>query len=254
MIAYCYERMGDSTTALEFINKYFEKEVPENYVMKDYDLKARLLEVVSDDKNEAAAMYEKALAMAEIDEVKLAYMETLVNLYSEIKNNEMEALMREKIYTTRESPTNLDLYYWGVALYSNADYNKADSVFSMYAEKYPEQVFGYLWRAKAIAQIDSTMELGLAIPHYEKVIEVAEKDPEKNLANLVGAYGYIGAYKANIEKDFIGSLDCFTKILQLDEDNSDAMRYSEILKQWIDKAKTEKNETGSKENKTSTIN
>jgi hypothetical protein len=86
------------------------------------------------------------------------------------------------------------------------------------------------------------------------VIEVAEKDPEKNLANLVGAYGYIGAYKANIEKDFIGSLDCFTKILQLDEDNSDAMRYSEILKQWIDKAKTEKNETGSKENKTSTIN
>ncbi len=222
--------------------------------MKDYDLKARLLEGVAHNINEAAVMYEKALALAEVEKVKLAYMETLLNLYNETKNTEKEAALREKIYTTKESPTNLDLYYWGVSLYSNADYNKSDSVFSIYAEKYPEQVFGYLWRAKSVAQIDSTMELGLAIPYYEKVIEVAKKDPENNLSNLISAYGYIGAYKANIEKDFAGSLDCFTKILQLDKDNSDAMRYSEILKQWIDKANIKEDEMGSKEKKTSSIN
>jgi len=255
MIAYCNEKLGDSATALDFVNKYFEAEKPENYVMKDYELRAKLLETVTGKKEEAASMYEKAVAMAEKDEVKLAYMESIINLYSEMKNSGKEAIWREKFYTAKENPTNLDLYYWGIALYTSETYEKADSVFSIYEEKYPEQVFGYLWRARANAQIDSAMEKGSAVPHYQKLIEVAEKDAEKNVSNLVGAYGYIGAYKANVEKDFSGSLECFNRILELDENNNDAMRYSEILQQWIDKTKTAEEESDEqKEGGSSSIN
>ena len=255
MIAYCNEKLGDSATALDFVNKYFEAEKPENYVMKDYELRAKLLETVTGKKEEAASMYEKAVAMAEKDEVKLAYMESIINLYSEMKNSGKEAIWREKFYTAKENPTNLDLYYWGIALYTSETYKKADSVFSIYEEKYPDQVFGYLWRARANAQIDSAMEKGSAVPHYQKLIEVAEKDAEKNVSNLVGAYGYIGAYKANVEKDFSGSLECFNRILELDENNNDAMRYSEILQQWIDKTKTAEEESDEqKEGGSSSIN
>ena len=262
MIAYCSEKLGDSVNALKYANKYFEKEKEENYVMKDFELKARLLESVEKNKSAAAMVYEKAFAKAEKPDVKLNYIEKIIRLFSADENKAKEAQWREKLYTTKESPSNLDLYYWGIALYSSENYQKADSVFSIYEEKYPEQVFGYLWRARANAQIDTAMEMGLAIPYYEKMIDVAEKDPENNLANLLGAYGYMGAYKANVAKDFEGSLKCFSRILELDSSNSDAERYIDILKQWIDSAKMEgedkkeekKNVSAGKVEKSSTEN
>lgn len=225
--------MGDSVKALQFINTYFEKEKPENYVARDYALKAQLINKDSASRNEASALWEKAVVLDTLPEHKLEYMHKLAANYKQAGNRSREAYWLGKIYETKKEPSNLDLYYWGLAHYAAKEYPQADSVFALYAAKYPDQIHGYLWRAKSCAFIDSSMENGLAIPWYTKVIEIAGANAAANKTILIQAYGYIGAYLANVKKDYPVALDNFEKILELQPDDADASKYAGILKKWI---------------------
>ncbi len=247
LLAYSYAALGDSATALEKVNLYFDHQKASEYVVKDFELKARLLEKLNPDKSMAIEWYKKALSAEKDKKEQLNYMSTLAELQQEIGNRDKEAIWREKIYNTKEQPTNLDLYKWGLALYSDENYIKADSIFAIYEAKYPGQIFGYLWRARSNALIDSTMEKGLAVPHYKKLIEIASKDAEKNKSILLGAYGYLGTYEANVLKDFVASIGYFDKILSIEPGNSDASKYVEVLRKWIEEGKEEVNKEENKE-------
>jgi tetratricopeptide (TPR) repeat protein len=248
LIAYSYDAAGDSVNALDYIGRYFAKAHDTQFVAKDYELRANLLQKFAGREQEAIADLEKAIAMDTLAAHKADYMADLAAIYKKSGDKNKEAYWLGQLYQTKESPTNLDLYYWGLAHYSAQEYPQADTVFGLYTEKYPEHIHGFYWRAKSNALIDTSMELGLAIPYYQKMIELAAVDSIKNKSLLIQAYGYIGAYEANVKKDFEEALVHFGKILELDPGNADAIRYSDILKKWVKnesgKAETEKSETG----------
>jgi len=248
LLAYSQAFIGDSTDALKNMNIYFTKQIDTSIVAKDYELKAKLLEKLNPDKSLAVQWYKKALAAEEDKKEKVGYMASLAELQQELGNREREAVWREQVYNTKEKPTNLDIYKWGMALYSDEEYAKADSVFAIYETKYPEQIHGYLWRAKCNALIDTSMTLGLAVPRYIELAEFATKaGVEKNKAVLLRSYNYLGIYEANITKNYAVSLGYFEKMLAIDPNNADGLKFSEILKGWIEKAKG--TETKTEENK-----
>jgi len=234
LIAYSYAELGDSIASLANMDEYFRKQEPGEYVSKDFELKARLLENLDPDKAKAIEWYKKALATEQEKEEKISYMLTIADLQNRLGNREREAMWREEVYANKERPTNLDIYKWGMALYSNEKYEKADSVFAIYTTRYPEELHGYLWRARCNALLDTTMENGLAVPHYKMLVEVASKDAGKNKAVLSRAYQYLGAYEANITKDFPASLGYYDKILELNPEEGDASRNAELLTKWIE--------------------
>ena len=233
LIAYSYDALGDSAQAFEYLNKYFEKEDDTNYVAKDYELKARLLEKMSGNEEEIISSLHRALEMDTNSANKADYAAQISKIYKDQGNKSKEAEWLGRVYQLKADPTNLDLYYWGVAHYSAEEYGKSDSVFAAYTEKHPEQIHGYYWRAKSNALIDSTMEAGLAIPFYQKVIEMGSVDTAANKSLLIQAHGYIGAYQANVKKEYEAALENFDQILLLDADNADAIRYREILQRYI---------------------
>jgi tetratricopeptide (TPR) repeat protein len=118
------------------------------------------------------------------------------------------------------------------------EYVAADSVFGVYETKYPDQDFGYYWRARCDAAIDTAMTTGMAIPQYMKIVEIDGKDSanKTNRKHLIESYGYIAAYKANTEKDYAGAITFFEKLLDLDPANADARKYIDILKKNQSKA------------------
>ena len=234
LIAYSYAELGDSAAALTNMDLYFKKQNPSDCLAKDFELKAKLVEKLNPDKTASIEWYKKALATEKEMEGKLSYMLTLADLQNKLGNSEREAIWREEVYTAKDRPTNVDIYKWGIALYSDSNYVKADSVFSIYTTKYPEQMHGYLWRARCNALLDTTMEKGLAVPHYLMLIEIASKDMVKNKAVLSRAYQYLGAYEANITKDFSASLGYYEKILELNPDDIDTSRNIELLNKWIE--------------------
>ncbi len=245
MMAYSYASLGDSTAALTNMNVYFDKQDDTSFVSKDYELKAKLLETLTPDKSTSVELYRKAIAMEKDTTIKLDYYSSLADLQKELGNREREAVWREKIYKSKPNATNLDLYKWGMALYSDKDYVGADTVFAMYAEKYPDQLHGYLWRARANALIDTAMTLGLAVPHYKKLAEVAALDSVKNERILLTAYEYLGAYEANITKNYVNSIEWFNKILAIDPENVDANNNVKILSKWVEEGKGVNNENKS---------
>ncbi len=248
LLAYSQASTGDSTAALENINTYFKKQIDTSIVAKDYVLKAKLLETLNPDKSLAVVWYKKAVAAEKEKEEKVGYMYALADIQKELGNREREAVWRESIYKNKEKASNLDIYKWGMALYSDGDYVMADSVFAIYEAKYPDQLHGYLWRARCNALIDTAMTMGLAVPHYKDLVRVADSlGAEKNKAVILRAYNYLGIYEANITKNYPVSLDYFEKMLAIDPTNADGLKFSGILKGWIEKAAAEKDSNTSKE-------
>ncbi|MGZ3881983.1 MAG: hypothetical protein ACXVBF_11620, partial [Flavisolibacter sp.] len=83
---------------------------------------------------------------------------------------------------------------------------------------------------------DKDMSKGLAVPAYQKLIEVLEKNP--NDANykkwIVEAYAYLAAYETNTQKNYAEAVNYFEKVLQVDPGNTDAKKYIDILEKNLD--------------------
>ena len=77
------------------------------------------------------------------------------------------------------------------------------------------------------------MSLGLAVPHYQKLIEVAEVDSIANKDILVKAYEYLAAYEANITKNYTQSITYLDKLLVLDPDDADAKKNHDAIEKWL---------------------
>lgn len=234
LIAYSRAALKDSAAALKSMQQYFRFQDTAEYVARDYELMANLVAESGAEQTDAVKWFKKALAAEDKAADSLKLMQQIAGIYKEAGYRADEAMWRQQIFLHKENPNNLDLYNWGVALYMSGNYLSADSVFGMYTQKYPEQVHGPLWQARCNSLIDTSMELGLAVPHYKKLIEVAAMDTVANKSYLLSAYGYLASYEANVIKDYEASLIYFEKVLALDPDNKDALRYTAILKKWID--------------------
>lgn len=234
LMAYSAMKSKDTLKALEYANQYFSKEQPVKLIAADFELKAILTEAQPGAEKGAIDYYSIAGEMDTLVANKIKYATAIIKLTKKADMTSKQAYWLGKLYQWKEKTNNIDLFNWGLAHYTAAEYLQSDSVFTLYTERYPEDIFGHYWRAQANAAIDTALAQGLAVPHYIKVTEIGEKDKEKNKKMLLKAYGYLGGYEANIRKDYVQSLMWFEKFLELDDENADAKRYAETLRKWVD--------------------
>lgn len=237
LMAYSAMKSKDTLKALEYANQYFSKEQPVKLIAADFELKAILTEAQPGAEKGAIDYYSIAAEMDTLVANKIKYATAIIKLTKKADMISKQAYWLGKLYQWKEKTNNIDLFNWGLAHYTAAEYLQSDSVFTLYTERYPEDIFGHYWRAQANAAIDTALAQGLAVPHYIKVTEIGEKDKEKNKKMLLKAYGYLGGYEANIRKDYVQSLMWFEKFLELDDENADAKRYAETLRKWVDEQK-----------------
>jgi tetratricopeptide (TPR) repeat protein len=177
------------------------------------------------------AYYEKAVDATADSSVHFKYYAKLASLAKTQQDYIDQAKWLGKYYGSKPDASNVDLFNWGVAAYRAQDYLQSDSAFAIYTGKYPEQAYGYYWRALNNASIDTSMAEGRAIPHYQKLIEVIGDDSltANHKKWKVDAYTYLAAYETNMEKDYQEAINYFSKILEMDPANEDAKKYIAIL-------------------------
>lgn len=231
MIGYSYAGQKDTAKAITYMQQYFAKEVDSNFISKDFTSMGDFYSSQSGQDSLAMVYYGKSLDKETDSTVMYEGYKKMAQLSKERKDYAGEAKWLGKFYTGNAKASNLDLYYWGIAYYRAEDYPMADSVFGMYVAKYPEQGFGYYWQAKSKALQDKEMAQGLAVPVYEKLIEVLQKDTaDANYKRwTVEAYGYLAAYQVNTQKNFQAAIDYFNKLLTIDPENADAKKYIAML-------------------------
>lgn len=238
LLALSYDALKDNRNAGENLKLYFEKSNDSLYTSDDFELMAKVAENNKEDSM-VTVWYEKALALQNDPKKKTDIVKKIIAFDKKLKLYGKQAYWFAQLRSLPGEMSNVDIFNWGVANYNAQNYVAADSVFGIYATKYPEQSFGYYWRARSNAAMDTAMETGLAIPHYEDLIRVASKDTvnANNRKWLIQAYGYLAAFKVNTEKKYDDALVYYDKILELDPGNDDAEKYKDILAKMID-AKT----------------
>ncbi len=240
LLAYSYQGTGDTASALNHMKQYFQMEADSNFVEKDYETMAGLL-IASDAPDSAMLYMEKMLAHMEKGEKKQAAYKKIAQLAKSVQDYPAEAKWLGAYYASSPKATNVDLFNWGLAHFRGGNYASADSVFGLYVEKYPEQGFGYYWRAKSNAAIDKEMKDGKAVPHYVKLLEVLTSGKEEaNKTWLIEAYAYLAAYETNVNSNYAAAISYFEKLLEQDPANTAAKKYIGVLQDRLASAEGSK--------------
>jgi lipopolysaccharide biosynthesis regulator YciM len=232
--AYAYDKLGDSLNAKNFFAQYFQKQNPEKLEAGDYATYGRILLKFPGNEATAATYIQKAIASDTLESNKVDYITSVANTYLTAKNYSQAGNWYTRLLSVKKNPTKTDLYNAGINYYRAGNYNSyrsSDSVFTLYQQRYPDDMIGYYYGALVKANIDSTSALGLALPDYQRLITLAAASPDTARAKQlqIGAYNYMINYYYNVKRDKASAIAANEKILALDPTNAQALANREAL-------------------------
>ena len=238
--AYSYDKLGDSINAKKYFDEFFAKVNPDKIGPNDYATYGKvLLKIPATDSmdkvhnDSLASIYiDKAVALDTVPANKLDYVKSTAESLIASKKYADAGKWYTKILKLKPEYGKIDLYYAGYNDYRGGDYPAADSIFGLYTQKYPEDIFGWYMKAHSQEGIDSTGINGLAKPSYEKVITIADTsaDKDKVKANEITAYRYMVAYHYNVKHNKDSALYFNSKILELDPNDTQAQTNDKALR------------------------
>lgn len=228
--ALAYNRMKDSIKAKEQFEEYFRRQAPDKVTAANLNQYADVLLKFAA-TGEAGLLIEKAVAMDTLEANKVFYCRTMTNYFEGQKKYREAADWHKKITQIKRAPSKTDIYNAGYNYFRGGAFDSSISLFNLYTQKYPDEMFGYYMIGKASAAIDTTGALGLAVPGYQKAVEIGEKaaDKEKVKNQLIGAYKFFVEYYYNVKKDQAMSLSYLDKAIALDPSDAQLVSNREFI-------------------------
>jgi tetratricopeptide (TPR) repeat protein len=231
LLTYSYMGNKDTATACQYANEFFTKQKNgDDIAASDYLMHAQACgknnpdviladidKAVQKDPQNAPRVLKEALDDARKSGQRLLEGELSVILY--------------RLQGDKANPAQL--VNVGTPFYYGGNFKKADSLFSAYSKAFPDSIYGYLWSAKALIQIDTAMTQGLAVPAYDQILRVAEMDKTRDLYKSNGTFaaGYLTAYYNNVKGDKATALSYIQRGLAIDPNNATLLAYQKALQQ-----------------------
>lgn len=231
IIAYQYNKLGDSINAKLYFEEFFKRENANKIGPADYETYAMVLLKFPGNETLAGTYIDKAVESAATEDEKVILLKSLASTYEKRKLFNDAALWYKKVVDLRKITTKTDLFNTGYSFYRSGNPQRTVDIFNTYTQEFPDDILGHYWIGKASSVIDTTMTLALAIPSYEKVILLGEAltDKTKNKTQIMTAYKYMIAYMANIKKDKVAALAYCDKALLLDPTDADVINNKESI-------------------------
>lgn len=216
---------GDYQKSRAIFERYFLAAPSEEVEAADYAYYGNLLIRQNEDSLAIESFRQSLKLNGDQPEIKQVLAETL------FKNRRYEESIDayKTLMSARKRPMSQDYYALGRAYYFTERYEAADTVFTKLIAMQPDMAVGYLWEARAKANLDPESEDGLARPYYEKVIEIATPNPGRNSNELIEAYSYLGYYHF-LKKENDRSKECWEKVLALNPNDEKAKEALRVLR------------------------
>jgi tetratricopeptide (TPR) repeat protein len=197
VLTYSYYENNEPDKAVITANRLFKQVAAEKRTITDLEYYGKALIKSSQDSVGIMLGIEQIQKALSMDPTRVDLYSVLADGYMKLKQypNAIQVL-NQKIATGKDVKV-LDYYNLGSAYYYNKQFTAADSATQKVNEMTPTYATGWMLRARINSNIDSTSELGLAKPFYEKYIERAMSDSvniSKYKPGLIEAYGYLGYY------------------------------------------------------------
>ena len=229
--AYAYDKMGDSVKARQSFEKFFSVVNPDNIGPTDYATYGKVLLKFPGSEAEGMANIEKAINMDTVPSSKIKTITDIAKSYASQNNFAEAGKWYGKVLQVDPNYGKTDLFYAGYNDYRGGNYKTADSVFQIYQKKFPSDVYGWYLGARSKEGMDTTYELGLAKPFYEKVIAISDTTTDKASIKsfIVPAYRYMVAYFYNIKNQVDSATIFNNKILEIDPADATALKTKDAL-------------------------
>jgi tetratricopeptide (TPR) repeat protein len=154
---------------------------------------SKKIDVADKEIDRAFDSYYKALEFTPDDRGLLSEMAANAYAYNRF---DLAAKTWEKLIEMGRNSAN-DYLQVGRAYYRAKDYKKAEQIFNMVVQKWPDNMQAYLMIARTYSQLDPETKQGLAKPKFENLIKKAEVDSVNNADEMVEAFGYLAYYYMN---------------------------------------------------------
>jgi tetratricopeptide (TPR) repeat protein len=177
----------------------------------------------------AGNVIDKIVALDSVEANKISFLKLMAQAYEARKQFREAADWYAKIVQINKSPSKFDLNTVGFNYFKAGAYPEAAAAFTFSTTKFSDDPYAYNMIGKSNWAIDTTMELGLANPAFEKTIQLALVDSLKYKPQLINAYKYFVAYHANVKKDNKIALEFTNKILSIEPNDAEAKIYLEAL-------------------------
>lgn len=214
----------------DVFDKYFSKVKPEDVTSTDYGRYGSILAKLKQ-YDPAIKNFDLSLKLDSIQPDIL--IQKGAAQFKSRKYTESIATYRRAMKMRNNQLPSMDQYQLGMSYFLTDQYMEADTAFTKLSEMQPGAVYGHLWTAKSRANVDSTGVKGLAVAPYNKFIEIAtqDKNKNKNKKDLIEAYYYLGGYELKVKKDVVAAKKYFEKVLELDPKNAEIKEFMDILKE-----------------------
>lgn len=219
LLAYSFLESKDTAKACEYSNLFLGRAEEDELLANDYMLHAKVCGRYNRD-----LVHEDIIRALRIDTVpsrQIGMLNDAIRTARADKNYDLEGelmLMSHRLRSANANPA--DLFYIGTLFYYSEDFVKSDSVLSAYVTAFPDTLQGYYWRALSRSRIDSSMTQGLAIPDFEKTVQLAEADKARFKNQGAQAAQMLAIYYNNIKNDRQGALAMASKGLEFDPENA----------------------------------
>jgi len=227
---YAYNEMGDSLKAKEAFDKFFAVANPQKIGPNDYKTYGQILMKIPGQEAAGVEYINKAINLDTLVANKIKYAKDVAQSLANDKKYAEAGQWYGRVLTLDSSYGKTDLFYAGYDDYLGGNYKAADSVFKLYQQKYPEDVYGWYLGAHAEEAID-TAETGMAKPLYEKVIQIGDTTQDKASIKdkLIPSYRYMVAYYYNIQHQVDSAIFYNNKILELEPTDATALKTKDAL-------------------------
>jgi Flp pilus assembly protein TadD len=237
MLAYTNDTLGDLAAAKQAMNTYLAKAQPEDVLPGDYLELANINSKMPGSESEAFVNYQTAIEKDTALENKIKYINDAAELAKKLGDRQQQAAWLGVAYRMDKNPNQNDLYNYGYAHYQAANYDSAISIFcDQYQTKYPNEIFGYLWCARAHEAKDTTKLSDSAVAAYEKLAEMSMKlDSAKYMGQAKNSLFKLATNANDFKKDQKAALAYINQILAFDPADPNAIKIKEILEKAINR-------------------
>lgn len=229
LMAYSQYETKDYNNALQNMDTFWKKADTKKVITQDYEYYGKILSK----KGQDSLAVEYLTRALEKDTTKKELYGEIANIWFVAKKYDKAAeAYQQKIDATKATAKSTalanDYLSLGRSYMLNKSYTEADLAFGKVTELKPELPIGYLYRARANANLDPKQEKAQAKPYYEKYIDIAKADAEKNKKELIEAYTYLGSYYLLVNKDRSKSDEAWNNVRTLDPSNKAAIEAAKM--------------------------
>ncbi len=229
-LGYSYFETGQYDRSLYYMRKFIGTAKPDKIRAMDYIYFGRSL---SKNKQDSLAA-ENLLKGYAMDTTKPELLSEAAMSYNRLKKYDKALVIYQKKIQIKEANA-ADYYNLGKVYYNLQQWGKVDTTLAVTNTMQPDFLPAYMWRARALVNLDPETKLGLARPVFEVFITKAMVDSVKNSKDLIEAYSYLAFYylvqfnQTKNNDDGQKSLGYCQKVLAIEPNNDKAKEIIKVL-------------------------